>query len=236
MPTGSHIPPAAFIFDCDGTLLQSMGMWLSVQPELLASYGIPTTSDDFAEFESLPMIGECECYHRKWGVGADAREVYDRLMAMLLSHYRADVPLRRGVREFLDAARDADIPMAIATSTPTVAVETGLLANGIQDYFDVIVTTEDAGASKDHPDVYDLALRRLSDVRGMDVPPREAVWVFEDAPFGLMSSGSVGYRRVGIFDSEGRGERSVVQASCEIFIDEFSELALDRILAFEVRP
>lgn len=234
MLAGSRVAPAAFIFDCDGTLLQSMGMWLSVQPELLASYGIPTTSDDFAEFESLPMIGECECYHRKWGVGTDAREVYDRLMAMLLTHYRSDVPLRCGVREFLEEVRKAGIPMAIATSTPVVAVEAGLSANGVRDYFDVIVTTEDAGASKDHPDVYDLALRRLSAAHGVDVPSRDAVWVFEDAPFGLMSSGSVGYRRVGIFDPEGRAERSAVQSSCEIFIDEFSDLTLERIFAFGV--
>lgn len=235
MPTLSPKAPAAFIFDCDGTLLQSMGMWLSVQPELLASYGVQTTADDFAEFEALPMIGECEGYHRKWGVGADAHEVYDRLMAMLLAHYRSDVPLRRGVRAFLDEASAAGIPMAIATSTPVVAVETGLQATGIRDFFEAIVTTEDAGASKDHPDVYDLALQRLCAARGMDVLARSEVWVFEDAPFGLKSSGSVGYRRVGIFDPEGRGTRPVVQANCEIFIDEFSELALDRILSFEER-
>ena len=94
MTTTSATKPSAFIFDCDGTLLQSMGMWLTVQPELLASYGVQTTADDFAEFESLPMIGECEGYHRKWGVGADAREVYDRLMAMLLAHYPSPWPSR----------------------------------------------------------------------------------------------------------------------------------------------
>ena len=95
------------------------------------------------------------------------------------------------------------------------------------------MTTGEAGASKDHPDVYNLALERLSEARGMDVPAQEDVWVFEDAVFGLKSSGSAGYRRVGIFDPHGRCKRSDVQANCELFIDEFTELSLERILTFE---
>ena len=59
------------------------------------------------------------------------------------------------------------------------------------------------------------------------------VWVFEDMPFGLISSASAGYRRVGIFDPEGRAPRSDVQANCDIFIDSFTELTLDRILSYE---
>ena len=56
--------PRAFIFDCDGTILQSMGMWLRIQPALLKTYGVDTVADDFAEFESLSVMGECEGYHR----------------------------------------------------------------------------------------------------------------------------------------------------------------------------
>ena len=48
-----HRVPRAFIFDCDGTLLDSMGMWLSIQPELLARHGIETVPSDFARFEHL---------------------------------------------------------------------------------------------------------------------------------------------------------------------------------------
>lgn len=224
--------PAAFIFDCDGTLLQSMGMWLNVQVELLATYGVTTTPDDFARFESLSVMGECEAYHETWGVGANGQEVYDRLMAMLMAHYRGDIRARSGVRRFLDSAHAAGIPMVIATSTPAVAVRAGLEANGLDGYFRDIVTTGEAGASKDHPDVYNLALARLCAACGMDVPSHDRVWVFEDATFGLLSSGSAGYRRVGIYDPEGRARRADVVANSEIFVDEFDELALDRILSY----
>lgn len=227
--------PSAFIFDCDGTLLLSMGMWLTVEVDLLASYGVQATPDDLARFESLSMMGECRAYHETFGVGADGQEVYDRLMAMILERYRTVVVAREGVRAFLDAARDAGIPMAIATSTPENAVRCGLAANGLEGYFDAIATTAEAGASKDHPDVYDLALERLCEARGIEVPARGQVWVFEDAVFGLKSSGAAGYRRVGIFDGQGRAARPDVQANCEIFIDEFSELSLDDVLCRSAR-
>ncbi len=225
--------PRAFIFDCDGTLLQSMGMWLRAEPALLKTYGIDTVPDDFAEFESLSLMGECEGYHRKWGVGASGEEVYERLMKMVCEGYRTEVTVRPGVVDFLSAARKAGIPMGIATSTPPEAVRIGLEACGLSTYFDTLVTTGEAGASKDHPDVYDLALSKLSASCGLGEVNRKDVWVFEDAVFGLKSSGSVGYRRVGIFDDEGRAQREDVKANCEIFIDSFEELTVDRIFAFE---
>ena len=224
--------PRAFIFDCDGTILQSMGMWLRVQPALLKTYGVDTVAEDFAEFESLSVIGECEGYHRKWGVGKDGQEVYDRLLGMLARGYSEEVSVREGVTDFLESAHEAGVPMAIATSTPAESVQIGLDAFGVGKYFDVIVTTADAGASKDHPDVYNLALEKLSEIHGMKDVVHADVWVFEDMPFGLISSASAGYRRVGIFDPEGRGPRLDVQANSDIFIDSFAELTLDRILSF----
>lgn len=222
--------PAACVFDCDGTLLRSMGMWLDAEPAVLATYGIETTSDDFHEFEPLSVTDACEGYHRKWGVGKDGSEVYGRLMDILGDGYRTKVSVREGVPAFLEELRAAGVPMAIATSTPAPLVRCGLSANGLEGYFDVIVTTGEAGASKDHPDVYDLALERLCAARGTEVPPRGSVWVFEDAVFGLVSSGSAGYRRVGIYDEEGRQAREDVFANAEIGIDEFTELSLGMLL------
>ena len=206
--------PRAFIFDCDGTILQSMGMWLRVEPALLKTYGIDTVSDDFAEFESLSVADECEAYHRKWGVGKDGVEVYERLLGMLARGYAEEVTARDGVIDFLKSAHEAGIPMAIATSTPAESVRIGL------------------GASKDHPDVYNLALQKLIDIHGMKDVDHADVWIFEDMPFGLISSGSAGYRRVGIFDPEGRATRACVQENCDIFIDSFTELSLDSVLSY----
>lgn len=225
--------PKAFIFDCDGTLIDSMGVWLGVQPRLLASYGVEgLTSDDFAEFEHLSVEDECAAYHERWGVGDSAEEVYDRLMGLLEDAYRHEVPARPGMAAFVEGAAAAGIPMAIATSTPEHLVRAGLAHVGVENFFENVTTTGMAGASKQHPDVYDLALRRLCEERGLSVPAPGEVWVFEDAVFGLKSSGAAGYRRVGIFDAHGRCRREDVQANCDIFIDDYRDGLLEDIFRF----
>ena len=93
-----------------------------------------------------------------------------------------------------------------------------------------VTTTGEAGRSKQFPDVYELALRRLEKRHGHKF---EHAWVFEDAVFGLKSSGTAGFRRVGIYDPHGRMEREEVRANCDIFIDSYEELDLDRVLTYE---
>lgn len=219
-----------FIFDCDGTLIDSMGMWLEIQPKLLASYGMDLTADDFAKFESLSVEDECKAYHEEWGVGESGEAVFARFDTMLLEEYRTNIHARSGVRAFLEEAEQAGIVCAIATSTPEHLVRAGLAANDLERFFPVIVTTEMAGRSKDFPDVYNLALARACERAGVEEPPHGEVWVFEDAPFGLKSAGGAGYRTVGIFDPHGRGTREEIFALADLPVDEFTELTLDRVM------
>lgn len=222
--------PRAFIFDCDGTLIDSMGIWLDVQPRLLATYGVSTVPSDFKEYECLSVEDECRAYHERWGVGDDWRAVYERLHEMLCEAYEHEAPARPGILSLLSAAASQGIPCAVATSTPQDLVERGLRANGLLSYFDVIVTTEEAGASKEHPDVYHLALERLMRRHRLKDVSCSDVWVFEDAVFGLKSSGTAGYRRVGIFDPAGRMKRDDVRANCDLFIESYEDISLGALM------
>lgn len=224
--------PAACIFDCDGTLLDSMGMWLTCQPRLLASYGIDATSDDFARFEHLSFEDECAAYHETWGVGGSAQDVIDRFNELLAQEYRDRISVLPGVVPLLEELSAAGIPLAIATSTPERLVRLGLAANGLDRFFPDVVTTGEAGRSKAFPDVYDLALERACARSGEGPAERADAWVFEDAPFGLRSAGGSGYRTVGVFDPHGRGARDEVFALADIPVDSLAEVSLARLRAF----
>ena len=199
-------PKVAFIFDCDGTLVNSTPVWAYAQPELLHRHGIEVTVDDFAQFEHLSLEDECQAYHDTWGIGANGEELYRELGEILIDGY-SKVPPREGLLAFLEQAKAAGIAMCVATSTPA-----------------------EAGRSKQFPDVYELALRRLEERHGHKF---ERAWVFEDAVFGLKSSGTAGFKRVGIYDPHGRMKRDDVRANCDIFIDSYEDLDLARVLSFE---
>ena len=140
------------------------------------------------------------------------------------------MPPREGLLVFLEQAKAAAIAMCVATSTPAELVKSALAGAGLDAYMELVTTTGEAGRSKQFPDVYELALRRLEERHGHKF---ERAWVFEDAVFGLKSSGTAGFKRVGIYDPLGRMEREDVRDNCDIFVDSYEELDLDCVLAYE---
>ena len=187
------------------------------------------TVDDFAQFEHLSLEDECQAYHDTWDIGANGEELYRELSDILIDGY-SKVPPRGGLLAFLEQAKAAGIAMCVATSTPAELVRSALAGAGLDAYMEFVTTTGEAGRSKQFPDVYELALRRLEERHGHRL---ERAWVFEDAVFGLKSSGTAGFKRVGIYDPHGRMKRDDVRANCEIFIDSYEELDLARVLSFE---
>lgn len=222
-------PSVAFIFDCDGTLVNSTPVWGHAQTELLRRHGIDVTVDDFAQFEHLSLEDECRAYHDTWSIGANGEELYRELSEILMEGY-SKVPPREGLLAFLEQAQDAGIAMCVATSTPAELVQSALAGAGLDPYLEFVTTTGEAGRSKQFPDVYELALHRLEERHGHKF---ERAWVFEDAAFGLMSSGAAGFKRVGVYDPHGRMERDEVRTNCDIFIDSYGDLELARVLSFE---
>lgn len=227
----NHIaaPSVAFIFDCDGTLVNSSPVWGHAQTELLRRHGIDVTADDFAQFEHLSLEDECQAYHDTWGIGEGGEELYRELSEILMEGY-SKVPAREGLLAFLEQAQGAGIAMCVATSTPAELVKSALAGAGLDAYMEFVTTTGEAGRSKQFPDVYELALSRLEERRGHKF---DLTWVFEDAVFGLKSSGAAGFKRVGIHDPHGRMERDEVRINCDIFIDSYEDLDLARVLEFE---
>ena len=72
-------PNVAFIFDCDGTLVNSTPVWAYAQPELLHRHGVDVTPEDFADFGPLSLEDECQAYHDLWGVKEEGPELYKEL-------------------------------------------------------------------------------------------------------------------------------------------------------------
>ena len=122
-------PNVAFIFDCDGTLVNSTPVWAYAQPELLHRHGVDVTVDDFAQFEHLSLEDECQAYHDTWGIGANGEELYRELSDILIDGY-SKVPPREGLLAFLEQTNAAGIALCVATSTPAELVTSALAAPG----------------------------------------------------------------------------------------------------------
>ncbi len=92
------------VFDCDGTLLDSMGVWHGLQNELAERAGGTLTADDVAALAPM-SIPECGAFfHEKFGLGESDRDVVGMIDEYMLDFYRQRAEARPGALEFVQGA------------------------------------------------------------------------------------------------------------------------------------
>ncbi len=207
------------IFDMDGTLVDSMGVWAGVQRELLETYALPTEQLDALVEETrhltvpLAMRVVAERLHPDEDADTVVARCEQQENALMLSHYQRDIPLKPGVRELLESLHARGAKMCVASSSGRPLIEACLAANGIRDYFDFILATEEVNIATDkrRPDVYLAAAARLG------AQPGE-VAVYEDPLFAIRTAKAAGFYTVGVFDATSAADwPAICQTADEIF-------------------
>ncbi len=222
------------IFDCDGTLVDSMSMWNKANEWPFEKCGVPVPEGFYQRVEPLTVREMSRIVHEEYGLFKSADDVYEQVLAHVRDCYRNDIKPFDGVFEFLDSLRAAGIPMVCASSTPVREVRCALEAQGLDTYFKDVVSTEECGRDKEFPDVYLEACRRLGHDPN-DATIRDQIWVFEDAPFGVQTSRKAGFKVVGLMnDHDGRREEDV-RPWADLYVHGYAELSLPLMLDYE-RP
>ncbi len=199
------------IFDCDGTLLDSMGMWMSVGRNFLKEQGI---NDPNIDNECMDMDFNEAAVYMKNKHNLEGEPSYIRLLlnCMIENEYFSKLQLKPGVREYLEYAKSLGIKMIIATNTPRPLVESCFKRLGILDYFVHIVTTTTVKRSKAYPDIYDYCLGVL----GLE---KKDVVVFEDIKTAIQTLKTFHYDVVGVKDID----NDYIYDMCDWTIDSFEQ-------------
>lgn len=178
----------AVIFDFDGLMIDSERVEADCIIEILASWGISVSYEDFGHlFGSVDADEEWEELLRRWcGRPVTELEGLIRSKATLL---KDALPLMPGVRELLDAARERGLLVGLATGNILATVERRLGRHGVFDAFDAVVTRPEVEAGKPAPDIYLEVARRLG-------PPPDACLVLEDSVPGCQAALAAGMRVV----------------------------------------
>lgn len=143
------------IFDLDGTLIDSMGVWQQVDHEFLSKRGIAVPDDLFKDVEGGNSIVEIAHYFkRKFGITDAPEAIIEEWVTMVRTHYMNDVMLKPGAAEFVKLLHDSGIKMGVGTSNTRELAEIVLQANGVLPYFSSIVAGCSDIKGKPFPDIF----------------------------------------------------------------------------------
>jgi beta-phosphoglucomutase family hydrolase len=179
----------AVIFDCDGTLADTMPLHYRAWSETLAECGGAMSEAFFYELGGVPTAEIVRILNARDGTSLPVEETAaakERRYVDLLPEATAVEPVVQLVREYCGR-----YPLAVASGGIRLLVDRTLAALGISDCFQAILTAEDVARGKPEPDLFLLAASRLG------VPPERCV-VFEDSDLGLEASRRAGMAAVDV--------------------------------------
>ncbi len=192
------LPVSAYIFDNDGTLVETEYAWYEAYERLLHPYGLMHSM----EVHRLMMgqspracIETLQRAHSKLPqgeAGIATLQPERRRLFRAVRHEKGIRPIA-GADAFLQDARVRRIPIAMATSATREDITSQNQQLGWDQYFPVIVTADDVERHKPEPDVY------LAAARVLGVDPERCL-AFEDAANGLLSARAAGMLTVFLRD------------------------------------
>lgn len=185
------------IFDMDGTLVDSMRYWEQLAGEYLSRHGIRRIPPVVLEqIKPMTMEQSAALFIQTFGIPGTPQEVAAEMNAMIDEHYRRDIPLKPGVRQYLAELAARNVRMCVASATAEDLMTACLTRLGVAGYFRFLLSCETVGAGKDRPDVYLAAAERLG------CAPVDAA-VYEDALFAAKTAKRAGFYLVGVYDAGG---------------------------------
>ena len=208
----------AVFFDLDGTLMDSLGVWVDLDNRFVEDYHLVLPDDFYPRMEGMSFEETADYYLT---VFPEIPRTREELMADwcrdVSDFYENRVEIKRGVKPFLEILKKKGIRMGITSSNHRSLIEKTLSGHGIRSYFSVIVTSGEAGKGKPAPDVY------LKAAEALGVSPEKAL-VFEDVPKGILAGKNAGMRVCAVEDRFSASQREEKKALADYYIEDFSEL------------
>jgi HAD superfamily hydrolase (TIGR01509 family) len=203
------------ILDMDGTVVDSMPYWNSLSPDYLAMRGIPRTDEMdriMTTIKTMTMPEACAFLKEKFGLPETVEDLRRDLSDVMRRHYEEDIPLKKGVREYLNALHAEGKELCILTATAPPLVRTCLDRLGVSSLFSMIMSCEEVGCGKDFPEPFLEAARR------MGAQPSE-IAVFEDSATALRTAKRAGFYTVAVYDRFTEDWDECVRAADEVILD-----------------
>lgn len=185
----------AYLFDCDGTIVDSMPLHYVAWNKVLAEFGQIFEEELFYAWGGRPVAEIITALNLRLGINMPVAETMERKEQM----YMAALPTVQAVPEVLEHIHMSHgrIPFAVVSGSTRESVTASLRTLEILDRFDTLVCAEDYTHGKPHPEPFLVAAARLG------VAPADCL-VFEDTEMGIQAATAAGMASVKVLQPHER--------------------------------
>lgn len=204
----------AVLFDLDGTLIESMGIWEKINRDYLARYGKVYPEGLTERLDGTTFVLAAGIFISEFDIPGPPERIMAEWTDQAFQEYGRKLPLKPGVFDILEYLKKNQVPTAIASANTHELIKMTLKERGMADYFREIVTCDEVGPNKPEPDVYLEAAGRLG------VAPKDCL-VFEDMSHGILAGKRAGMTVCAMEDDYSLFEQAAKAELSDFYIDDY---------------
>ncbi len=190
---GNGMKIRGIIFDLDGTLFDTMGIWETAGEEYLASLGLVAKDGLSKQLSAMSLAQAAHYLKENYAIALSVNEITNGINQTVEDFYLYRAEPKENAADFLSVLKGKGIPMCIATATDRYLVEAALKRCDLLGFFTAIFTCSAVGQGKDQPHIFEAALAHLGTGKGETA-------VFEDAYHAAQTAKNAGFPVIGIYD------------------------------------
>ena len=207
------------LFDLDGTLLDSNGIWQKIDVDFLARRGLSWTEEYnqgviHATFPVAAKFTKAFCR-----LPDSEEDIMAEWMEMAFTAYAEELPLKPGVRDFLLRCEDGGYPMALYTSCERRLCLAALEHHGLRPLFQQVFFARELGVEKASP----AGFRRVATELGAQ--PGDLLF-FDDSPVACRGAMEAGLRVIGCYDLLFAPHEEEMRRICDGYVMRLDEVVL----------
>jgi len=205
-----------YLFDFDGTLVDSMPVYISLMLRILDEHHIPYDNDLIKLITPMGFIGGASHFI---SMGLDMP--HDELVALMrrraYDEYAYHIPAKPNVISTLRELKVRGCDLNVLTASPHTTLDPCLKRLGIYDLFTHVWSCEDFQTTKADSRIYDMAAAQIG-------APKAEILFLDDNYNADLSAKQAGMAVCGVFDPSSAEYEAEIRAIADHYIHNFSEL------------
>lgn len=208
----------AVIFDMDGVLVDSEPFHIEIEKRQFILNQVSISDEEHHQFMGIATDVMWKTIVQKYDLKLPAETLIEQNRTESIRFFSevSEIPVMPGLVELLEKLKTNNYLLAVASSSFPEIIELILERTGLKKYFQVIVSSQEAGKSKPEPDVFLLAAQKLG------VDPSDCL-VVEDSANGIKAAQSAGMQCVA-YQCSGANPQS--QKEAETVVQNYAQLAM----------